>query len=109
LHARGEELFARLWNGLTAINGVCCYGPPPERPRTPTVSFTVAGVPSAEVAKALVQDGVFVSNGNFYATGVLKGYGIGPEGLVRAGCACYTTEDEVNRLIEGARRIVAGK
>lgn len=104
LHARGDGLFARLWNGLTGINGVRCYGPAPGRPRTPTVSFTVAGVPSAEVAKALVKEGVFVSNGNFYATGVLESYGIGTEGLVRAGCACYTTEDEVDRLIEGVRR-----
>ena len=109
LHARGDELFARLWNGLTGINGVRCYGPAPGRRRTPTVSFTVAGVSSAEVAKALVREGIFASNGNFYATGVLKGYGIGTEGLVRAGCACYTTEDEVDRLIEGVRRIAMGK
>ena len=107
LHARGEELFARLWKGLTKINGVRCYGPAPGQPRTPTVSFTVAGVPSAEVAKALASEGIFVSNGNFYATGVLESYGIGSEGLVRAGCACYTTEHEVDRLIEGTRKIAS--
>ena len=101
-------MLAALWNGLTAIKGVRCYGPPPGRPRTPTVSFTVEGVPSAQVAKALVKEGVFVSNGNFYATGVLESYGIGPEGLVRAGCACYTTENEVDRLIEGVRCVAAG-
>ena len=105
LHARGEKLFARLWKGLTGTNGVSCYGPSPGRPRTPTVSFTVADVPSAEVAKALAREGVFVSNGNFYATGVLTAYGIGPEGLVRAGCACYTTESEIDRLIESVRCI----
>jgi len=105
LHTRGDELFARLWNGLTAINGVCCYGPVPGRPRTPTVSFTVAGMTSAEVAKALAREGIFTSNGNFYATGALKAYGIGTEGLVRAGCACYTTEEEVDRLVEGVGRI----
>src|SRR5207237_1849313 len=27
LHARGDALFTRLWNGLTAIRGVRCYGP----------------------------------------------------------------------------------
>jgi len=109
LHARGDELFARLWQSLTALKGVRCYGPPPGRPRTPTVSFTVAGTSSAAVAKALVQAGVFASNGNFYATGVLKSYGIGSEGLVRAGCACYTTEDEIERLIDGVRQIAMGK
>ena len=107
LHTRGEELFARLWQGLIAIKSVRCYGPPPERPRTPTVSFTVAGMVSMEVAKALAQRGIFASNGNFYATGVLQSYGIGSEGLVRAGCACYTTEQEVDRLIAGVRQIAA--
>jgi len=105
LHERGDELFTRLWNGLTAISSVRCYGPLPGRPRTPTVSFTIAGMGSAEVAKALANEGVFASNGNFYATGVLKTYGTGSEGLVRAGCACYTTEGEVDQLIEGVRRI----
>jgi selenocysteine lyase/cysteine desulfurase len=26
-------------------------------------------------------------------------------GLVRAGCACYTTEEEIDRLIEGVRAL----
>jgi cysteine desulfurase family protein (TIGR01976 family) len=107
LHARGDALFACLWGGLGEIKGVRCYGPPRGRPRTPTVSFAVSGMPSAEVARALVQDGVFVSNGNFYATNVLERLGHTREGLVRAGCACYTTEAEIERLIEGVRRIAA--
>ncbi|EEF60511.1 cysteine desulfurase-like protein [Pedosphaera parvula] len=107
LHARGDALFARLWSGLSEIKGVTCYGPPPGQPRTPTVSFVVAGKPSAEVARALAQDGVFASNGNFYATNVLERLGHTREGLVRAGCACYTTEGEVDRLIAGVRRIAS--
>jgi len=27
--------------------------------------------------------------------------------LLRAGCACYTTEEEVERLVEGVREIAA--
>jgi cysteine desulfurase family protein (TIGR01976 family) len=107
LHARGDALFARLWNGLSEIKGVTCYGPQPGKPRTPTISFTVSGKTSAEVARALVQDGVFASNGNFYATGVLERLGRTGEGLVRAGCACYTTEEEVDRLIAGVCRIAS--
>jgi len=107
LHARGDALFVRLWDGLTAIHGVQCYGPPPGRPRTPTVSFTVAGVPSAEVARSLARDALFVSNGNFYAASVVDRLGHAREGLVRAGCACYSTEEEIDRLIEGVRGIAA--
>jgi len=105
LHERGNELFTRLWNGLTSINGVRCYGPPPNRPRTPTVSFTIQGVSSADAAKALANEGVFVSNGNFYATGVVNLIGNPPGGLVRAGCACYTNEEEVDRLIAGVKSL----
>ncbi len=107
LRVRGDALSARLWDGLAAISGVRCYGPPPGRPRTPTVSFTVSGVSSAEVAKSLAHDAVFASNGNFYAASVVARLGHTREGLVRAGCACYTTEEEIERLIEGVRRIAA--
>jgi cysteine desulfurase family protein (TIGR01976 family) len=109
LHARGEALFERLWSGLNGIDGVRCYGPPPGRPRTPTVSFTVAGVSSTDVARGLVSDGVFASNGNFYATTVMERLGHSQTGVVRAGCACYTTDEEINRLIDGIRRIASAK
>jgi cysteine desulfurase family protein (TIGR01976 family) len=109
LHARGEVLFERLWSELNSINGVRCYGPQPGRPRTPTVSFTVAGVASTDVARGLVGDGIFVSNGNFYATGVMERLGHAQTGVVRAGCACYTSDEEVERLVDGIRRIAGGK
>ena len=99
LHAQGEGLVAQLWDGLSAVPGVRCYGPPPGAPRTPTISFSVEGMSSVKVAEALAEQGIFVSHGNFYATNVLARLGIGPEGLVRAGCACYTTQAEVQRLV----------
>ena len=105
LHGRGQRLFERLWSGLGQIPGVTRYGPPPEAPRTPTVSFVVAGHPSHEVAEALARRAIFVSSGDFYAWTVVKRLGHQEDGVVRAGCACYTTEDEIDRLIEGVREI----
>jgi cysteine desulfurase family protein (TIGR01976 family) len=105
LHRRGDELVVRLWEGLTKIKGVQCYGPPPGHPRTPTISFSVKGKTSSEVAKRLAEDGVFLSNGNFYALTVAQKYDMTKTGFVRAGCACYTTEEEVDRLIEGVKRV----
>jgi cysteine desulfurase family protein (TIGR01976 family) len=101
LHARGERLFARLWNGLGAIAGVRLHGRPPGSVRTPTVAFTVAGHDAGSVAAHLAARGVFVSHGDFYAQTVVKRLDPGPGGLVRAGCACYTSEDEIDRLIAG--------
>jgi cysteine desulfurase family protein (TIGR01976 family) len=105
LHARGAALTRRLWEGLSAVEGVTLYGPPPGAPRTPTVAFTVGGVTSTEVARRLAARAVFVSHGDFYAATVVERLGLLPEGLVRAGCACYTTADEVERLVAGVSDI----
>jgi cysteine desulfurase family protein (TIGR01976 family) len=101
LHARGRQLVEQMWAGLAAVPGVTLYGPAPDRPRTPTVSFAVAGWKSADVASALAARGVFVSHGDFYAATAIERLGRAPDGLVRAGCACYTTSEEVARLVEG--------
>jgi cysteine desulfurase family protein (TIGR01976 family) len=104
LHARGQALLERLWRGLADTPGVTLYGPEPGQPRTPTVAFTVAGRSSDQVAASLGADGLFVSSGDFYATTVVARLGLTAHGLVRAGCACYTTEEEVDRLIDGVRK-----
>jgi cysteine desulfurase family protein (TIGR01976 family) len=107
LHSRGEALVGRLWTGLGAIPGVTCYGPPPGRPRTPTVSFSVAGRDPGDVAEALAGRAVFVSHGDFYAQTVIERLGQAPAGVVRAGCSCYTTTDEIDRLLEGVESIAS--
>ena len=84
------------------------FGPPPDQPRTPTVSFTVAGVRTTAIAEQLGARGVFVSNGDFYATTVVARLGQSEDGLVRAGCACYTTAEEVERLLEGVEAAARG-
>jgi len=105
LHRRSDALVRILWDGLRGISGVRMFGPPPEQRRTATVSFIVEGVTSTEVATRLAERGLFLSHGDFYAATVIDRLGLVPEGLVRAGCACYTTEDEVKRLIAGVAEI----
>jgi cysteine desulfurase family protein (TIGR01976 family) len=105
IHERCELLTRQMWDGLAAIEGVTLYGPPVDMPRTSTVAFTVSGIPSVDVAGYLAERGVFVSHGNFYAHTVVERLGLAREGLVRAGCACYTTANEVDRLIAGVREL----
>jgi selenocysteine lyase/cysteine desulfurase len=105
LHDRGAFLFAELWDGLASVPGVRLFGPPPGLERTPTIAFTVRDVPAFQVTLRLAKRGVFTSHGDFYAKTVVDRLGLQPEGLVRAGCACYTTADEVDRLVEGVRTI----
>jgi cysteine desulfurase family protein (TIGR01976 family) len=100
LHLRGDRLFARLWEGLGQIRGVTRYGLAPGSPRTQTVSFTVNGRTAGAVAEDLARRALFLSSGDFYAWTVVQRLGHAEDGLVRAGCAIYTTEDEVERLLE---------
>ncbi|HEX6576406.1 MAG TPA: cysteine desulfurase-like protein [Gemmatimonadaceae bacterium] len=103
LHGRGDRLVRQLWDGLSDIQSVTLYGPEPGMPRTPTVAFTVKGMKSRDVAVRLAERGVFVSHGDFYALTVVERLGLTEQGLVRAGCGVYTTQDEVERLIEGVK------
>ena len=107
MHDRGILLFTRLWDGLGAIEGVTRYGPGPDRPRTPTIAFTVKGQTAEAVTRALVEHGIFTSHGDFYAATIVKLLGLEVDGLVRAGAACYTSEEEVDRLIAGVAEVAS--
>jgi cysteine desulfurase family protein (TIGR01976 family) len=107
LHARGMLLLEKLWNSLAEIDGLTLHGPKPGTPRTPTLSFTIRGMKTDDIATALAKRGVFVSNGDFYAATIVERLGLVPDGLLRVGCSCYTTESEVDRLIEGVHALRA--
>ena len=103
LHRRQREMFKVLWDGLSRTDGVKLYGPSPSEARTSTVSFSVTGYGSDEVARRLAERGLFLSDGDFYALTVVERIGSG--GLVRAGLACYSTMEEVERLLDGIRSL----
>jgi cysteine desulfurase family protein (TIGR01976 family) len=111
MHARSAPLFAALWRGLGSIPGIVLHGAPPtDAPRSPTVAFTVKGVDSHSVATRLATEaGVFAPNGIFYAATIAERLGVTGSGWVRAGFACYTAEEEVERLVNGVRAISSAK
>ncbi len=106
LHERSDALFRLMWDGIGAIPGVQRYGPPPGAPRTPTLSFSAAGMHSDDVARALAADGVYGSNGDFYAATVIERIGHAHDGVVRAGAAIYTTREEVERLVNAVASLL---
>lgn len=99
LHEHSMALFAELWNGLAAIPGLTLYGPPPCEERIPTLSFTLAGVTPEQLSRQLAAIGLFASSGNFYAATVAERYGQEAEGFLRVGLSCYSTRNEVARLV----------
>jgi cysteine desulfurase family protein (TIGR01976 family) len=103
LHQEGTKLTRMMWDSLSSLKRVCVYGTPPSNPRTPTISFTVEGMHADDVARKLAEHALFVSSGNFYAQTVCERHGI--DALVRVGCGCYTTEDEVARLIRAVGQL----
>jgi cysteine desulfurase family protein (TIGR01976 family) len=99
LRGRGEVLLDRLWSALGDIDGLTLYGPRPGLARTPTLSFTLRGHKTDDIARALARQGLFVSNGDFYAATVIERLGQSADGVVRIGCSCYTSQPEVDRLL----------
>ena len=103
LHEEGQRSASLMWDAFTSMPHLRVYGPPPTERRTPTMSFTVKGMHSDDAARALAKEGLFVSSGDFYAATVCERYAI--DSLVRIGCACYTSEEEVRRLIDAVGRL----
>ncbi len=96
--ARHEHaMYHRLLDGLQARDDVTLVGSPASR--TPTIAFTVAGRTPQQVAADLGARGVCVWAGHYYALELMQALGL-PDGAVRAGIACYTTPDDVDRLLE---------
>jgi len=102
-HDHGSRLARMLWDALGSMSGVRLYGVPPSHPRTPTIALTVDGMTSEEVARALAERAIFVSHGDFYAATLIERLGV--EGVVRIGCAAYTTEEEVRRAIDAVASV----
>jgi cysteine desulfurase family protein (TIGR01976 family) len=97
-HEESMRLTRMLWEALGSMKRVRVIGPPMNARRTPTVSFTVGGMHADDVSRVLAKRALFASSGDFYAATVCERYEI--EALLRVGCACYTNESEVKRLIE---------
>jgi len=106
LHTHGTRLTKILWEQLAAIPGLRLYGVPLTHRRTPTIAFTLDGFTSEEVAIAMAERAVFVSHGDFYAQTLIERLGV--EGVVRIGCAAYTTEEEVQRAVEAVKSLTSG-
>jgi selenocysteine lyase/cysteine desulfurase len=76
--------------------------------RAPTVSFTVAGRRSTDVAAALADAKFGVGVGNFYAYRLIKALGIDTEdGAIRVSFVHYTSRDEVDALIRELQRCLS--
>ena len=101
IRAYEMDLHRHLAARLAEIDGIRMYGLTAEADmdrRTPTLSITVDGVKSREVAEHLGKRGIAVWDGDFYATGLIERLGLAPDGVVRIGLTHYNTRAEIDRL-----------
>jgi selenocysteine lyase/cysteine desulfurase len=108
-----RALIARLIAGLQAIPGVVIHGitdPARGAERVPTVSVTLPGVSPRTAAEALGRQGIFVWDGDFYATGLIERLGKAESGgVLRLGLVHYNTADEVDRTLEALEAVVGAR
>jgi cysteine desulfurase family protein (TIGR01976 family) len=99
-----QELVALLIAGLQGIPGLTIHGitdPSRADERVPTVSVSLDGVGPRQAAERLGSQGIFVWDGDFYATGLIERLGkAGTGGVLRLGLVHYNTAAEVDRTLE---------
>jgi cysteine desulfurase family protein (TIGR01976 family) len=99
IQAHEDALARRFLDGLP--DGVEVYGIRGVEGRTPTFCFRVAGESPRRTAERLGREGLYVWDGDYYALEPIRALGLADGGgAVRAGFLHYTSEDEVDRLLE---------
>jgi cysteine desulfurase/selenocysteine lyase len=105
VHAHELHLLEQAWKGLSAIKGVTLYGPPPSPERAGVLAFAVAGVHPHDVAQILADEGVCIRTGKLCAHPLHYRMKL-PEGTCRASFYLYNTEEDVEALIHGVKKVI---
>lgn len=103
-----NSLANKIRTELKKIPNIELYQAPDETPKTPTIAFRVKHMEPSQVCKWMVENhGIFIADGDFYATTLADKLGINNSGgWIRAGLAPYNTEEEVNRFINSLQELV---
>ncbi len=98
-----------LLEGLAAIPGIIIYGPQDTDNRAAVLSFNVAGLDSSDMAMILdTSFDIAVRAGLHCAPDTHKMLGTFAQGgTVRVSPGCFTTEEEIEQLIEAVGEIAA--
>ncbi len=101
-----RSITAYALDRLATVPGLRIFGPPPGPERIGPVSFELDGVHAHDVSEILDRHGVAVRAGHHCAQPLMQRLGV--SATARASFGIYTTEAEIDRLVEGlhdARKI----
>jgi cysteine desulfurase family protein (TIGR01976 family) len=109
IRAHERTLMQRMLTGLAEIPGLRLYGiadPARLDSRCPTFAVRLLGHTPLALATKLGDQGIFTWDGNYYALNLTERLGVELDGgFLRIGFVHYNTEEEVDRLLDGLRRI----
>ena len=106
MRAHEVKLLQPLLDYVSAKNSVRLIGPSHAAGRAPTVALELAQA-GEPVAAELAAHGVMAGGGDFYAVRALKAMGVDPEkGVLRLSFVHYTSEAEVQQLMEALDRVL---
>jgi selenocysteine lyase/cysteine desulfurase len=72
----------------------------------PTVSISIDGAHPRAAAEQMGRAGIFVWDGDFYATGLIERLGKAADGgVLRLGLVHYNTAPEVDRALEAVEHL----
>ncbi len=97
------ELLRYATAKLKEIDGVVIYGNATHK--SAVLSFNVEGIHHYDMGMLLDKQGIAVRTGHHCAQPLMDVLGI--EGTVRATFAIYNTKDEVDKFIEGVKKVVS--
>jgi cysteine desulfurase family protein (TIGR01976 family) len=100
-----RRLSDRFLSGLAELDGVKLHGRREGR-RTPTFALEFPGQKPRDVAVELARQGIYVTDGDYYAVEVMRSLGQADSGgLVRIGFVHYSTEEEVDQTLNALDRL----
>jgi selenocysteine lyase/cysteine desulfurase len=101
------ELLTQVLSALQGRNSVRVLGTLDAQDRAPTVAMAL-NRPAESVAAKLANHGIMTCCGDFYAVRALKALGIDPtkEGVLRISFTHYTSQSEINQLLEGLDNVL---
>jgi cysteine desulfurase family protein (TIGR01976 family) len=97
-----HALADRFLDGLSRIPGVDLHGvPAADGRRVATFALSVQGLDAGEAARRLVNEGIYVWAGHYYAVNAIDRLGfLDRGGLLRIGFVHYNTAEEVDRALD---------
>jgi len=103
IRAHERAILDRLVRGLESIPTVRILGHPAHR--SGAVSFVIEGADPHEAAMILDGLGIAVRSGDLCAQPLMRALGV--DGAIRASVGVFTTESDVDALVNGIRGLVA--